>query len=378
MKYTPLTTEEFITKASHKHDARWDYSQVVYVSTNTEIDIVCPTHGVFRQTPKQHLKGLHCCIGCKQDTNNNKFIEVASKLYNDKYDYNKVVYVSNSSPVIVTCPIHGDFNILPINHLKRNSSCSKCKQLNVRIIIERAKLIHGNQYDYSELTYSNGNTNSIQIICKKHGLFNQNLYGHLRGQGCRSCDNERKQTNIMSIYQFIAQADMIHGNKYDYSEVEYIGSHDKIRIKCKKHGIFYQTPNNHLSRRTGCPSCGHPGRYDINRMITDPDIGQRLGTLYLIRLFSDSEIFHKIGISLNPQQRFSGFVPYNVDVVATAQLTMLNANIIEQNVLTLHDRYTPSISFGGHTECLTLVDSEISKLVEVITNLSDSMEFKLL
>lgn len=54
---------------------------------------------------------------------------------------------------------------------------------------------------------------------------------------------------------FIVNAIRVHGNKYDYSEVDYITSQTKVFIKCKKCGhLFAQTPNNHL-KGAGCPMC---------------------------------------------------------------------------------------------------------------------------
>ena len=47
----------------------------------------------------------------------------------------------------------------------------------------------------------------------------------------------------------------MHGNKYDYSKVDYKNNKTKICIICPVHGEFWQTPNSHLSGR-GCPKCG--------------------------------------------------------------------------------------------------------------------------
>ena len=54
--------------------------------------------------------------------------------------------------------------------------------------------------------------------------------------------------------QFVAEAKAIHGDKYDYSKVEYINTNSNVCIICPEHGIFWQTPNNHLCG-SGCPSC---------------------------------------------------------------------------------------------------------------------------
>ena len=52
---------------------------------------------------------------------------------------------------------------------------------------------------------------------------------------------------------FIEKAKKIHGNIYDYSLVNYINNHTKIKIICE-HGIFEQTPKKHLFGQ-GCKKC---------------------------------------------------------------------------------------------------------------------------
>ena len=62
---------------------------------------------------------------------------------------------------------------------------------------------------------------------------------------------KRKTTN-----EFIEQARKVHGNKYDYSKVEYINARTKVRIICPIHGEFKQFPNQHIYLEQGCPKCG--------------------------------------------------------------------------------------------------------------------------
>lgn len=55
--------------------------------------------------------------------------------------------------------------------------------------------------------------------------------------------------------EFVDKAIKIHGNKYDYSLVDYKHNKAKVKITCRIHGEFEQTPNNHLNGQ-GCPLCG--------------------------------------------------------------------------------------------------------------------------
>lgn len=103
--------------------------------------------------------------------------------------------------------------------------------------------IHGNKYDYSETFYT-GAHNVITIICPIHGSFQQKAYSHVQGCGCLECAGVKKLTTK----EFIEKASKVHGDKFDYSEVNYQGNKVKVKIKCKKCGhIFQQTPNSHLN-----------------------------------------------------------------------------------------------------------------------------------
>ena len=124
--------------------------------------------------------------------------------------------------------------------------------------IEKSRLVHGDKYDYSKVEYKNSQT-KVCIICPKHGEFYQTPSGHVRGRGCPVCANEkRSKENRGSLEEFITQARKIHGDKYDYSKVEYCGVMKKVCIICPEHGEFWQTPSQHL-RGQGCPKCKHRG-----------------------------------------------------------------------------------------------------------------------
>lgn len=117
--------------------------------------------------------------------------------------------------------------------------------------VKKAKKIHGNKYDYSKVNYINNST-KICIICPIHGEFWMSPTAHVDGkQGCKICSGKKLTKNI-----FIEKARKIHGDKYDYSKVEYIDNKTKVCIICPIHGEFWQKPNNHL-RGQGCIKCAN-------------------------------------------------------------------------------------------------------------------------
>lgn len=128
------------------------------------------------------------------------------------------------------------------------------KKLTTDEFIDRAKKVHGDKYDYSNVNYIDAKT-PVCIICRKHGDFWQKPFNHLSGKGCPQCKNEKTaQRCRKNTEQFINKAVGVHGDKYDYSKVEYIDAHTKVCIMCPVHGEFWQTPNNHLSGY-GCKKC---------------------------------------------------------------------------------------------------------------------------
>ena len=120
--------------------------------------------------------------------------------------------------------------------------------------IEKSKLIHGDKYDYSLVEY-NGYDQKVKIICSIHGVFGQISSIHRGGGGCKKCANEKlsriKKKNTES---FIENAKKVHGNKYDYSLVDYKHSQKNIKIICPIHGVFEQKACNHLSG-LNCTKC---------------------------------------------------------------------------------------------------------------------------
>jgi len=124
------------------------------------------------------------------------------------------------------------------------------RKLTTEQFIEKAKKVHGDLYDYSKVEYD-GTHNKVCIICPKHGEFWQTPHNHLsRKQGCPKCSGNTIKKNE----DFIADAKKIHGDKYDYSKVEYKGSKNRVCIICPKHGEFWQEANAHL-HGAGCPKC---------------------------------------------------------------------------------------------------------------------------
>ena len=255
-----LSSNEFIDKSNQLHNYKYDYSLVEYINSSKKVKIICKEHGIFEQTPNNHLSGSICkkCAyvlnGINSRSNVDEFILKSKKIHFELYDYSLVIYDNNKKKVKIICKEHGVFEQRPDSHLS-GMGCYKCfkfyKKTNEEFINE-SNLIHNNIYDYSLVEYTNTNT-KVKIICKEHGIFEKSPISHLytvNGGGCQKCKPNYK----LCKDTFISKSIDFHRDKYDYSKVEIVNSHTPVIIICKKHGEFSQKPHKHMQKR-GCPRC---------------------------------------------------------------------------------------------------------------------------
>ena len=270
------TTEQFIEESKLVHGDRYDYSLVNYVNGKTKVKIICKKCGkVFEQKPENHLNGCGCvyCNGTPKKTTE-QFIEEAKLIHGGRYDYSLVDYKGNKTKVKIICPIHGVFEQTPLRHLI-GDNCPNCainKKLTQEEFIEESKKVHGEKYDYSLTNYVNNNT-KVKIICKKHGAFEQLPANHLDGHGCKECRKEfLRKKFALTTEQFIERSRKVHGDKYDYSLTNYVNNNTKVKIICRKHGIFEQFPDRHYNG-ANCPCCQYfKGEQRIANYLTNKGI----------------------------------------------------------------------------------------------------------
>ena len=254
------TKEEFIKEATKKHKGKYDYSKVDYVNTYTKVCIICPEpgHGEFWQTPNNHTQGK-CCPKCSGHyvPTTEEWIASVRKVHGDKYDYSKLKYISAHTKVCIICPEHGEFWQEANSHI-RGQGCPKCAneatgerfRSSKEDFIKKARKVHGNKYDYSNVKYVNA-FSKVCIICPKHGEFKQIPKHHTHGHGCPECNVENR---TLKKEEFIEKARSKHSDKYDYSKIKYVNNRTKVCINCPEHGEFWQIPFEHM-QGVGCPKC---------------------------------------------------------------------------------------------------------------------------
>jgi very-short-patch-repair endonuclease len=259
-------TKTFIEHARKVHGDRYDYEKVVYTGAKEKVCITCKIHGDFWQQPQNHKLGKGCpsCVGLRR-YDAELIIERARKMYGDKFDCSGVKVGNRSSVIEIRCPSHGVFRIMATNFLKGEAECSECdRESRCREFIERAKIVHGGIYDYSNVKYVRSGL-KVEIICKKHGIFRQIARSHLNGSGCFECFRANMS---LTKEDFVRKAMVVHGSKYDYGRSEYVNCNQKIAIVCPKHGVFLQLPFHHLYGY-GCQRCSAPRGETIIARVLD-------------------------------------------------------------------------------------------------------------
>jgi len=143
----------------------------------------------------------------------------------------------------------------PFSQQKLQTAGVKMRKKTLGEVIVEFREVHGDRYDYSKVNYVNSHT-KVTIICSEHGVFWQKPYSHKNGNGCPECGNismadKRSLTNEQAVKDF----QKVHGDRYDYSKVDYVNTKTKVLIICPEHGEFWQLPTSHKGG-IGCPECG--------------------------------------------------------------------------------------------------------------------------
>lgn len=261
-----ITKEDFIKKSIAKHGDKYDYSKVNYINNVTKVIITCPVHGDFEQIPTNHMRGS-ICYQCSRENSRlsqNEVIQRFKHKHSDRYNYSKVIYKRMDERVTIICRLHGEFEQSPNDHLKTNG-CPRCAGRNktTQEVVEQLKAVWGDKYDYSKVVYQ-GSKAPLTIICKEHGEFEQTIDVHIKGHGCARCSGNARKTTEEIIKEFKT----VHNDRYNYSKVKYNGANKPVTIICNKHGDFKQSPTVHLKKH-GCPECGHEQVIKQIRYTTD-------------------------------------------------------------------------------------------------------------
>ena len=271
--------------------------------------------------PNNHINNKSGCPRCSgsNKVRENFIIRAIETHGNGAYSYDEVDYQNASVKVKIGCNTCGkSFWQLPHNHINGNG-CSFCigvTRTSTSEYIEKAKAVHGDKYIYDEVEYIN-NATKIKVICPivGHGEFYVTPNNHLKNN-CSRCAGTKKLTTS----EFITRAKDLHGDRYDYSLVEYTSNAEKVDIICRIHNTqFRQVASSHLKGYCGCRKCNNNGfNYDLPC------------TVYYIKFECEDIILYKIGITTTKvQTRISGMgVHENIKTTILQETKYANGRLL--------------------------------------------------
>ena len=130
-----VSLEELIQKANDIHNFKYDYSNVIFTKIHDKVKIICPIHGIFEQSLSKHISKQQGCPKCSaiqrgknRLMNKELFFQKANEIHHFKYDYSKTLYNGMNEMITYICPIHGEIEQRPFDHL-RGFGCYKCGNL---------------------------------------------------------------------------------------------------------------------------------------------------------------------------------------------------------------------------------------------------------
>ena len=275
-----MTKQEFLDRAREKHGYKYQYPTLTdKILSTDDIDILYNGE-LYKQKVVKHITLGRCPEKNTPTKTTEQFIKEAEEVWGkDKYDYSLVDYKGALKKVKI---IYDGvvFEQTAVQHLK---GLSPEKNLNKDNFIRKAKMKHGDKYDYSQVRFINGNT---AVMIGYQGIFYlQKPYHHLSGNCPENINLAIKKT----IKKFISEANLIHDYKYNYDKSEYVSNQTITIITCPIHGDFSQRPLSHL-QGNGCPSCSESkGEKIISKYLDKKEI-----SYYRQHKFHDCKNIHQL------------------------------------------------------------------------------------
>lgn len=215
LKPTKIESKSLVNKLSIIHNNKFDYiiEKKTYYSTD-KIKIVNKlTTDIFEYRVDRHLQGMS-----PNKVTLNLFLYKSKEKHNDRYDYSLIKEVNgNSDKVDIICKDHGIFKQSVSNHMNSGHGCPICigkGKWSNDVLISEFNKVHFDLYDYSKINFE-GIDNKVDIICKEHGIFSQNIHKHLKGQGCPECKQNSKGEEYIKNYLERNQIKYIRQKSFD-------------------------------------------------------------------------------------------------------------------------------------------------------------------
>ena len=276
-----LNLKTWIDRSNKAHNGFYDYTNSKYNGIKEKITFLCPLHGEIEQGAEPHSIGMKpscCAVNGKVDFKS--WAERSNNTHDGFYDYTNSKYEGMREKITFICPLHGEVEQIAGNHSRghKPSCCSIRGKVEFNTWKERSNEAHDGFYDYSQSEY-HGISKKIKLKCPLHGEVEQYADNHSKGH-VPSCCKGSKISNAKAGNRedFIKNAKLLFGDKFDYDNVSYIRSRIPVIIGCPKHGQIKMTPNSHLTSVTGCMQCGIDSRSSKLKFSKNKFIQQSYGS----------------------------------------------------------------------------------------------------
>ena len=204
--------------------------------------------------------------------------------YDNKENINNWKGTNQKNEITLFCPKtppdfpdhpHGEFKVLPSNHIHGNRGCDVCSnnRLTKYTWLQKIKNSPYHKdadgdflYDYDKVPFDIKSDQRIKIICPKHSDFESTPKRHLQGRGCRDCYFEKRRDTKDEWIEKIKKSGFHQKDGeliYNYDNVVYKNGRTLVQITCPIHGDFLKTPQLHLLG-VGCPDCSKQNRGEKN------------------------------------------------------------------------------------------------------------------
>ena len=286
-----ISKDTAITRAIEVHGSKYDYSMIGdYKNLKTKYPIICHEkdengneHGTFMMDFSHHINRKQGCPKCKSrklhnlfKVPNEDFIKRCKDKFGDTIGLDKVNYINSTTPITITCKKHGDVDVNPISFIN-GKGCPLCnpKMFTKEIVEEKILEKYGGNIEYISKEYQ-GIDSIAEFFCKKHNVvFKKKVFDALHKNACQLCGVEKRRVAKLNTRdEVIKRFKQTHGDKYSYSLIDegLMNLREKVPIQCNKHGIFLQSPNNHI-KGEGCPKCKESfGEREIAKALSSEDI----------------------------------------------------------------------------------------------------------
>lgn len=209
-----LSTEEFVSRSLDRYTPAYSYQKTEYKGQSRKVIVTCREHGDFYPNAGNHIRGVAGCPKCAsrktgercRDTKESFLVKAKIAWPDANYSFSNTIYVNSTTPIVVTCEKHGDFNVYPSDFLSGHG-CQKCGRescpgaptRSFESVIEEAERVHAGKWAYSSAGYS-GVRGNLTCYCEQHGEFKQKASNHLNGNGCPKCKASKPE---IELYEYI-------------------------------------------------------------------------------------------------------------------------------------------------------------------------------